>query len=75
MSNPTLANIRNAQTFDDLKPAVKFLCDNMQVMPWGDFIAYKRTLEAQAVKVGTTIAEMNKYAEQYQVFGYEVNNG
>lgn len=67
----TLQKIREAKTFEDLKPAIKFLCDNIQKMTWGEFTAYKRTLENQAEKVGATLKDMNEYAEQYQVFGYE----
>lgn len=67
----TLQNIRDALTFDDLKPAVKFLAQNMQRMAYGEFIAYKRTLESQAVKVGSNVKALNELAEQYQVFGYE----
>lgn len=70
----TLQNIRGAKTFNDLKPAIKFLCDKMQVMTWGEFCAYKRTLESQCVKVGSTIKDLNAYAENYQVFGYETEN-
>lgn len=67
----TLQVIRDAKTFNDLKPAIKFLCNNMEAMQWGEFIAYKRTLENQAVIVGITVKELNQYAEQFQVFGYE----
>lgn len=46
----TIQNIRDAKTFEDLKPAIKLLCDKMQVMTYGEFLAYKRTLESQAVR-------------------------
>jgi hypothetical protein len=68
---PTLKTIRDAQTFDDLKPAIRFLCDEMQKMTWGEFTAFQRTLESQSLKVGISLKEMNAYAENYQVFGYE----
>ena len=71
---PTLESIRNAESFEQLKPAVRFLCDKMQKMTWGEFNAFKRTLETQAVKVGSSVSELNAYAEQFQVFGYEVKN-
>lgn len=67
----SLQNIRDSETFEQLKPAIKFLCDEMQKMTYGEFLAYKRTLESQAVKVGSSIKELNIYAERYQVFGYE----
>lgn len=70
MSNPTLQTIRNATTFDQLKPAIEFLCDEMQKMTWGEYTAYKRTLEDQAVKVGSSIRDLNIYAVEYQTFGY-----
>ncbi len=69
----TLQNIRDAKTFDELKPAIKLLCDKMQIMTYGEFTAYKRTLESQAVKVGSSVKALNDYAEQYQVYGYETN--
>lgn len=68
---PTLAEIRLMETFDALKPAIRFLCAKMQQMEYGAFIAYKRTLEAQAEKVGSSVKALNDYAEQIQVFGYE----
>lgn len=67
----TLQKIREAKTFDDLKPAIKFLCDNMQKMTWGEFIAYRRTLENQAIKVGSTLKDLIEYTEQYQESGHE----
>lgn len=69
----TLESIRNAQNFDDLKPAIRFLCDKMQVLTWGEFTAFQRTLESQSVKVGSSLKVLNDYAEQYQIFGYEVS--
>lgn len=69
---PNLAEIRLMESFDALKPAIRFLCAKMKQMGYGEFIAYKRTLEAQAEKVGASIKALNEYAEQIQVFGYEI---
>ena len=66
---PTLEDIRNATTFEALKPAIEFLCDVMQNMTWSEYNAYKRTLETQAAKVGASLKELNDHAENYQVFG------
>lgn len=74
MQNPTLETIRNADSFEALKPAIRFLCDEMQKMTYGEFLAFKRTIESQCVKVGSSLKECNDYAETYQVFGYEVSN-
>lgn len=68
-----LQDIRGVQSFDALKPAIRLLCDDMHTMTYGEFIAYKRTLETQCVKLGHTLAEMNNYAIQYQVYGYETD--
>lgn len=68
---PTLADIRAKTSFEALKPAIRFLCTNMERMEYGAFIAYKRTLEAQAVIVGSSVKALNDYAEEMQVFGYE----
>lgn len=67
----TLNEIRNVPTFEALKPAIRFLCDTMQDLSWGEFVAYQRTIETQAKKVGASLKILNEYAEQYQVFGYE----
>ncbi len=66
-----LQDIRQTETFEALKPAIKYLCDHMEAMAWGEFNAYKSTLEQQAIKIGATVKDLNEYAEQYQVFGYE----
>lgn len=68
-----LQDIRDADSFEALKPAIRLLCDKMQEMTWGEFNAYRRTLENQAIKVGSTVKALNEYAEHYQVFGYESN--
>lgn len=65
----TLEQIRQAKSLNDIKPAIKYLCDNMQKMTYGAFEAYKRTLESQGVKVGVSIRDLNAIAEKYQVFG------
>ena len=67
----TLQKLRDAKTFCDLKPGIKFLCDHMERMTWGEFVAYKRTLESKALELGITLDALNLYAENYQVFGYE----
>lgn len=70
----TLAEIRLAKTLDELKPAINFLCAHMHDMTYGEFIAYKRTIEFQAInKLSVSVAEINKIAEEYQVYGYERN--
>lgn len=71
MNTLTLESIRLCKTFEELKPAVKFLCDNMESMAWGDFMAYKRTLESQTLKMGLSLTALNEYAENFKVFGYE----
>jgi hypothetical protein len=65
----TLKQIRDAKDFDSLKPAMRFLCDNMQAMTYGEFQAYKRTLEDQCKAIGSSLKDMNEYAENYQIFG------
>ena len=65
----TLEQFRQAQNVTELKPAIKMLCDKMQVMTWGEFNAYKRTLESQATKLGVSLKTINAIAENYQVFG------
>lgn len=64
-----LEDIRQVETFEDLKPAIRFLCDVMQDLSWGEFIAFQRTIEGQAKKVGVSLQYMNEYATQYQVYG------
>jgi hypothetical protein len=65
----TLQSIRDSKNFEELKPAIRFLCDEMQKMAWGEFSAFKRTIEDQAIKAGSNLRELNEYAENYQVFG------
>jgi cytidylate kinase len=43
-------------------------------LTYGEFTAHKRTIEEQAEKLGITLQQINKIAENYQVFGYEVDN-
>lgn len=73
MQKMTLQTIRETTSFEALKPAIQFLCDEMQKMTYGEFCAFKRTIESQCVKVGSSLKECNEYAETYQVFGYEVS--
>lgn len=68
--HPTLKDIRNINTINELVEPIKFLCDKMHSMTYGEFIAYKRTLEHQALKVGCDIKTLNEYANEYQTFGH-----
>lgn len=68
----TLAEIRNTTNLEELKPAIFFLADNMQKMTYGEFIAYKNTIMSQARKLNIDLKTVNKIAEDYQIFGYEV---
>lgn len=68
----TLQEIRETKTFDQLKPAIKFLCDNMQKLTWGEFNAFRSTIESQSLKVGSNIKQVNEYADSYRIFGYEL---
>lgn len=65
----TLAEIRLAKSFEDLKPAIRYLADNMLGMTYGEFIAYRRTLEDQATNIGVSLQTINEYATNYQIFG------
>lgn len=65
----TLQQIRDAQTLAAIKPAIKFLCENMQKMTFGEFSAYKNTLQDRAVKVGSSLKELNDLAVEYQDSG------
>lgn len=65
----TLEQIRQTTKASQLRPAIKYLCDNMQAMSWGAFVAYQRTLETQSVKLGISLKELNSIAENYQVYG------
>ena len=56
----TLQYIRECKSFDDLKPAILFLCDNMQAMTWGEFVAFQRTIETQTKKLGLSLKAMNE---------------
>lgn len=64
-----LNEIRNTKNLNDLKPAIRFLCDNMQKMSFGEFLAYKRTIESQCEKINISYKEINDLAEKYQIFG------
>jgi hypothetical protein len=66
---PKLQDIRDAKSFEALKPAIRFLCDEMQKMTYGEFLAYRGTLQSQCIKIGHTLVELNAYAENYQIFG------
>ena len=65
----TLQEIRQSKSFDELKPSIVFLCDNMQYMTFGDFQAYKRTIESVCICLGYTYKDVNNYAENYQNYG------
>jgi len=67
-----LSDVQQTKNFEELKPAIRFLCDNMQTMTFGEFNAYKRTIETQARVLGIAVQEINAYAENHQVYGYEV---
>ncbi len=56
---------------EDLKPFIYFLSDNMGDMLYGEFIAYKSTIEKKARELNIDLKTINKIAEDYQVFGYE----
>lgn len=66
----TLKQIREKTSAEDLIPAIKFLCDNMRSMTYGEFIAYRRTLSGKLESLGVSFNDMNTMAEEYQVFGY-----
>jgi len=61
--------IRNVKTFDELKPAIILLCNEMQKMTWGEFNAFKRTIENKAKDLNISLDRTNEYAENYQIFG------
>ena len=67
----TLSEIRQCESFVQLEPAIKFLCDKMHDMPYGEFIEMKRTIGSQSLKIGLTLQIINEYAENYQIFGYQ----
>lgn len=67
----TLQQIREAKNLEELKPAIYNLCDIMQKISYGEFIAYKNTVESQAKKLNIDLKTINKLAEDYQIFGYE----
>lgn len=62
----TLKYIRDCKTFEELKPAIVFVCDNMNDMTWGEFTAFQRMIEIQCQKVGKTLKDLNEYAIGYQ---------
>lgn len=66
----TLQTIRDTKTLEDLKPSIIFLCDNMQSMTWGEFVAFQRTIENQALKLGISLKELNSIATDYQQLGF-----
>lgn len=65
----TLDQVRQAKDKEELANAVEYLCDNMQKMTYGAFIAYRRTIEDRAKALGWTLQSMNEYATDYQTFG------
>lgn len=67
-----ISDVRQTKSLEELKPAIRFLCDNMQSMTFGEFNAYKRTIETQARILGIAVQEINSYAENHQIYGYEV---
>lgn len=62
----TLQQIRDTKTAEGIWEGTRFLCENMQVMTYGEFLAYRRTLEEQARKLGVSITQLNNYAVMYQ---------
>lgn len=62
----SLQYVRDCKSFDDLKPAIIFVCDNLQKLSWGEFTAYQRLIEIQAQKIGATLKQVNDYAVEYQ---------
>ncbi len=64
----TLNEIRKVEQLEQLLPAIKFLCDNMHEMTWGEFNGYKRTIENQATKINVSLRDINNIAENYQLF-------
>lgn len=61
-----LSDIRASKTFNDLKPAIELLCREMQKMTWGEFNAYRRTLESAAKAIGIEYQALDSYAITYQ---------
>lgn len=66
---PTLQTIRETKSFEELKPAIVFLCDHMGKMTYGEFHAFQRTIEIQAEKLGVSRETLNTFAENYQTYG------
>jgi len=58
------------KSLDDLKPYIYFLCRNMIKMSYGEFSAYKSAIERKSRELGIDYQEINRIAEQYQVYGY-----
>lgn len=67
----SLDQIRASENLEQLKPAIIYLAQNMENMSFGEFTAYKRTIEVKANEVGVSLAQINKIAEDYQIYGYD----
>lgn len=65
----TLEKIRQAKTFEDLKPAIIFLTNEMHELSWGDFNAYRNTITEKAKEFGVSFSKLNAIAEQYRIEG------
>lgn len=63
-----LEEIRTAD-LDGFKKAIIFLSDNMHEMTYGEFIAFRRTIEIKGESLGINYEKMNEMAEHYQIFG------
>ena len=63
--------IRTIRSFEEMKPILKNIADNLSSIPYEDLVKYKFTIETQADKFGVSVKEINDFVEQYQIFGYE----
>jgi len=68
-----LDEIRAAYSLATLTPAIKFLAERVESLSWGEFNAYKRTIENKANELGIDLKTVNEIASEHQVFGYERN--
>lgn len=68
----TLRTIRDAQDFEQLKPCIQFLVENMQDLSWGEFNSFRSVILETAKRLNIEYSKINQYAEQMQVYGYEV---
>lgn len=65
----TLAKMDEVTTFDQLKPFIEYLCDGLLDIEYREFLEYRRELELAALRIGSSVALVNSYAETYQIYG------